>query len=465
MPRRRIANPLLIAAVAALGCGITEEPAAPHAAPAPPDRVRVSTLLTRLQDADAKVRADTMDELNGRAEAGFAPRDGVRLLQEAAKRPPGWPYTGQLIWAAAGRPGPDDIPAVIEAFPRYSPEARWAALTLLARLPDADAAEALLKLAQGPPPAAPKAASHVPADRDSPVPALPDPLPGFPVGTLADRPRHAGIFFPALLDQLPRRPLQHGILRVAAAFAEAGLLTGETLGPHAQELTALLVDRLERTEAPGLAPGPDETSRITAAVQKREEMRDLVDLLALVPTPTSEDVLRRLLPGPDAEVSAHAAVALIRREAGVDPEALAVPSSDPGLRLWLWGRLRDLGQADRLPQRFRTQEALAESEFVSWLARSPGLGRAPDAIEPMGDYPAIGRLGRRRVYLLRFRIAQPEELARRGWMAGWVSYPPDGEPTLGGEAATHFLPWDDRSPRGHVAISQDEGGRAGAEEE
>ena len=423
---------LLPASLGLLGC---EEEAPPTpAATAPLRRVRVGDLIERLRGPDAAARANAGLQLMAMGREGFAPKDGIRLLRAAAEPAArgGDRDPSVLVRAASARPGPDDVAVVLERFNRYDADSRKAALDLLARLPDRRAAEALMRLVR----------AH----------ARSDGLAALPVGPLSDLPRHPDVYFPALLDYLDRSELRPGICRIAAAFADAGLLDGRLLGPHAARLADLLEARLDVLLDPN---GPGEAA---AEPEVRREACALLDLAPGVATPELEVGLNRALSGRDPEVVAHAAVAQLRRGRPVDPEALAVAAARPEVRAWLWGRLVRIGQLDVLPERYRTQAALAESELVAWLARSPALGRPPDAIEPAGDLTfRSGFAPARRYYLFRFRVDAPESLADRGWMAGWVSYPPSGEPALGGQAGSRFLPWDDRTPLGHITGGQEMG--------
>ena len=426
---------LLPAALAVPGCAGDDEADAPiHEATPAIRRVRVLDLVERLRGPDAEARAGAEQQLMMMGRAGFTPKDGVRVLRAAAEAGPKGRASarGLLVRSAAARPGPDDVPVVVELFPRYDPDSRRAALELLARLPGRAAAEALVRLVR----------AHARGD---------DPL-TLPVGTLVDRPRHADVYFPALLNFLDRSDLRPGVCRVAAAFADAGLLDERLLRPQAERLADLLESRLDILLDPN---GPGEAA---AEPEAHQEVCALLDLSAHVPTPDVEAGLRRALGGRDPEVVAHAAVALLRQDRPVEPEALAVAAAHAEVRAWLWTHLRGLGQLDALPERFQTQAALAESEFVAWLTRSPTLGRAPDAIEPAGDLPfRAGFAPPQTYYLFRFRVDAPESLADRGWMAGWVSYPPGRAPALGGKAGSRFLPWDDHTALGHISGSQQAG--------
>jgi len=441
MPRRparlRPLAALLPAVLIVSGCAGGEGDAPRSEATPAIRRVRVRDLIDRLRSTDAGDREAAERQLMTMGRAGFPPKDGVRLLRAAAEAKAGARVEGRpsargiLVRAAAERPGPDDRPVVVELYARYDGESRRAALELLARLPGRDAAEALIRLVR----------AH--ARGDGPL--------TLPVGALCDRPRHADVYFPALLDYLDRSDLRPGVCRIAAAFAAADLLDGRLLRPHADRFADLLESRLDILLDPN---GPGEAAEPSV----HQEACAILDLSTLIPTPEIEGGLRRALAGREPELSAHAAVALLRQDRPVEPEDLVVAAERPEVHAWLWGRLKDLDQLDALPERYRTQAALAESELVAWLAQAPDLGRPPDAIEPAGDLVfRAGFAAPRIYYLFRFRVDAPENLADRGWMAGWVSYPPGREPALGGNAGSRFVPWDDRTARGHVAGGQPAG--------
>ncbi len=435
MPRRRLLLALIVAWLAPLGCDFDDEEAE---TPPPADtpvaaRTRVKTLLTQLQDPKEQAREAALAEILEQAHGGFHPRDGVRLLQEPAKRPLDWPYGLRLIQAAGQRPKPDDVPAIVEGFPHYSPQARFASLEILARLPSRDAAEALVQLIR----------DSAPGEKWGKGPDLP----AFPLGTLAILPRHPEILFPSILSQLNRKSLRPGILQLAIANLEAGWVGEPILRSFAKQLSNWTIEGLTSLDE------IDSDERGSQEI----EVQNLIKVLAWLPGPPSEEALRRALADGSPAIRGLAALALTRHGADVESDAFEPVAADPSLRLWIWGRLQSLKRTDLMPARYRSQEALAESELYDWLEQSDEPGQAPEAVEFMGDFHATGPKGRRHIFLFRFRVAAPEPLAQRGWLAGTVGYPPlddeEDAPLTDGEVSSRLDPWDARTPRGHVRKS------------
>lgn len=427
-PARRILFPLALALAALAGCEEAEEET-PVTAPTPSaPRPKIKSLAEKMRDPSQDVRNNARAQLFNLAAAGLAPKDGVRLLIEAAEPVPKGleSIRPDFVRAAARLPSPDAVPFVEELFPRYDRETKAEALGLLANLPGRDAATAYLRLVLQSPPSE-----------------------NLPIGTLAEEPRHADILFPKLLDLAGIPELLPGVCRVATAYAEQGLLTAETLRPLADRLAEPLVAKVELLEGRSLfRPKPEvvEGWRSLAIA--------LLDLVAHAPTPRIAEVARRALGVDDRKVKAHALISLLKQGEMVEAETAATVAADPRVRLWLRAQLQDLDRMDLYPEAFRTQEAIAEGEFAQSLAGPDGDLPDVEAIRYEGTQTAwTARGAARQFYLFRFRLAEPDARARRGWMAGWVSYPPNVQPspTTGGLCGTNFTPYDNLTPEGHIA--------------
>ena len=415
-------------AVLAIGCEDTPKPAVLPTPPTPIVHFKIKTLIDRLRDADPTVREDADRQLMAMAGAGFAPKDSARLLlaaaEPAAKGLEGVPP--KLLKAASVNPSPDAVPFVEELFPRYPRPAKFQALNLLATLKGRPAAETYLRLLAKAP------------DLDS-----------LPIGTLATEPRHADVIFPKLLDDLGKPKLLPGICQVAAAYAEEGLLTTEALRPYAETLAGLLAAKVELLEG-------RELYQTEAAVEEswRGIACVLLDLLAHEPTPHVVEVTRRAFGVDDPKVKAHALVALLKQGEMIGVDEAERVASHASVRLWLRGQLQDLDRFDLYPERFRNQESTAEAELAAWLA-SPGvLGHEVEAIECAGNQTIWTAQGAARLfYIFKFRVPRSDPRSRKGWMAAWISYPPNvqPQPATGGLCGTNFISWLDLSPEGHIA--------------
>ncbi len=412
-------------ACAAWGCGAEDGQVAPPPPP-PAARFKIKLLIDRLSDKDAAVRSAAKDQLMGMAAQGFSPKDAARLLLAAVGPAPKGqePVPAILVRAAGVRPTPDALPFVEELYPKFVDEAKVEALVLLARLPSPEAATAYLRLL-----------------RQHPS------LASLPLGTLADEPRHPEILFPGLLEFTSRPALLLGVCEVASAFAEEGLLTSEVLHPYADRLADQLAARVELLEGRDLyQPKPE------VAFEWRHLACHLLDLVAHAPTPKVNEVSRHALALNDPEVKAHAIVSLLKQGEPVGADVVEEAAAPPRNRLWLRRQLVDLDRNDLFPAQFATQQALAEAELWQWLS-SPGILR--DALEELAfagmqtDLSAQGPA--RQYYLFRFRVGQPRAFTQKGWMAAWISYPANREPSLGGISGTRYTAWDALKPEGHIA--------------
>ena len=415
-------------ALLAIGCENAKEKAEAPATPPPPSaHFKVKTLIDRMRDADPKVREAAGRQLVGMAGAGFAPKDGNRLLlaaaEPAAKGLDALPTS--LVHAAGINPSPDAVPMVEELYAKFGDPAKLEALELLANLPGRPAAEAYMRLL----------AKSQGLDR-------------LPVGSLAREPRHPDVFFPALLDLAKSSVMLPDACEVAAAFAEEGLLTTETLRPHADPLAELLDAKVELLEGHGLYQPTPEVEEGWRKLACR-----LLDLLAYAPSPRIAEVSQRALTLDDSRVKAHAMISLLKQGEMIDAQTAERVASNAGVRLWLRVQLQDLDRFDLFPERFRTQEATAEGELAAWLATPGALGREPLSLEYSGTQTAWTSQGpARQFYLFKFQAPQDDPRSQKGWMAAWVSYPPHVQPlpATGGLCGTSFMPWPDLSPEGHI---------------
>jgi hypothetical protein len=115
-----------------------------------PRRTTIDEIIVGLgnpDDGERQAAADALRHLRG---VGLSVRDGRTALRAATRRFPGRDPlddpAAELVWAVAAEPRPEYIPLVVDLYPQYSDEAKHAALNLLARLPDRDAAVAYMEI-------------------------------------------------------------------------------------------------------------------------------------------------------------------------------------------------------------------------------------------------------------------------------------------------------------------------------
>src|SRR5205823_2064036 len=133
---------------------------------------QVRDLLERLANSEGSARQQASDQLWNLGRRGLSPKDGIRVLKAAARPFPAdrEPLSEFLIQVVAQKPHPSEIPTVVEEFPRLGDRAKRAALDLLARIEDREAASAYVQLVR----------AHAGSTG----------FPGLALGTFLEHPRH-----------------------------------------------------------------------------------------------------------------------------------------------------------------------------------------------------------------------------------------------------------------------------------
>jgi hypothetical protein len=181
----------------------------------------------------------------------------------------------------------------------------------------------------------------------------------------------------------------------------------------------------------------------------------VLDLMGYFPAPEVERVLHEASRFKDPSLAGFAAGSLLRLGREVDPVIIERIAASPEMRSWLFDHLRELGKRGSFPAKWATQEALAESVMVRWLAYPTELGRGPDQIEVAKVVsedvgPPYGALD---WYLLRFRTDPPHWSSGKGWMAGVAGpFKRADEPSTKdyGDTFSTLAAWDEQTPEEHV---------------
>lgn len=108
-------------------------------------------------------------------------------------------------------------------------------------------------------------------------------------------------------------------------------------------------------------------------------------------------------------------------------ELIARHAAEPATRNYLYGKLREIGRAERFPAEFRTLEKIAESDLVGWLMHPNELASAPAEIQLVRRVPVLENEKSGCCFLFRFRAAEEHWAAARGWMSGVAGPYWDGE--------------------------------------
>ena len=129
-------------------------------------------------------------------------------------------------------------------------------------------------------------------------------------------------------------------------------------------------------------------------------------------------------------------------------EALAASADTRNI---LFSELRALQREDLFPQKYRSIEAIGESDLVIWLLHPNELGTKPDEIEAMKQIEREEGGDKYRFVVYRFRTREPHWTAKDGWLAGiagpyWEGKTPNGLP---GGVFSKFEPYDSKSADQH----------------
>jgi hypothetical protein len=398
-------------------------------------------ILNDLQSKEEKVREAAQSDLfRLRHIADELPAEqGLKALRAAAQPYPfDKPVPGELseylVDVAARRPRPEYVPIVVELFGKFSSRAKWWAQAILTGLDSREAASAYMETVR----------RHGPSGE----------IPRLLTGPLAQRPRHADIIFPELLAYARVPTLSFDIYRLCLAYADAGLVSVQTLAPFANQVVSdycVLADQLLPAQQTAGVAWMWENSY----AGKRVDAGLLLDLLGRFPAADTEAVLRRALEYRDPRLKYFAIQSLLRLGRPVGPRNVEEVAAHAEMRNWLYDELRARGQLEIFPQMYCTQAAFAEANLVNWLTYPTELGRVPDEIELMNVLPIDTGLpdGIFDYYLFRFRTHQPHWSAKHGWTAGVAGpFRRTDEPTTEalGDTFSTFTPWENKPPVEHI---------------
>lgn len=399
-------------------------------APEPARRAAALTALRRVRRPLTPAQTTRMLRLALELDRAGTPPGPAQDPRAAPARPPAGsrsapegpvprvdPRPAALLDAAARSSSPEDLRRIDEGYAVLTPVTRSAALRALLEPNDRDA------LARG--------IARVVGERDPAV--------QFPARALF--PIRAELLFPELLRLGEAHPWWPELLdfvvercgdvrEVTAAGARGEALLLAHLSP--------LRDRL--------------SAHARASARPSDLYRALLDQAALAiealgcfaePSARRLATLRVLEEEPDATLRLHAVQALLALDQPVSDATLAGLAGDDQARATIFRVLAPRGQLARLPAEACTQEALARSHLVGWLAHPAELGQPPAAIAFMG------RVHRQEgdYFVFRFR-----EQVGAAWLAG-VAGPYAADSVTADEpddVFSEFRPASLRTAEGHV---------------
>lgn len=397
----------------------------------------LESIVADLRSGDADVRSKAADRLKALQKGGLPAAAGVLALTSAAGSFPEGDDVEDgaalLVAAAAERPTGDYAPLVEAHFTRYSPEARFWALRLLANMEGGGGAESVLAILR-----------HHAADCEEVDLST-------ALGPMV--PSAAGKLFPELLEYLKDERLGIYVAYLAYEAVSQGDIPDSALIPFVEPLLALYMKEREvlvprqRTEGHRWMWEED-------YLAARDHAGLLLDLFGEVPSHHIRSELTRAMTDyTDPKLLGFAAVSMVRQGAPVSSDTLDRIAADAEIRNKLFELLERSGRADLFPPRYKTQEAFAESAMVGWLVYPTELGQVPDEIELMKVLTS-GKPGEEEdFYVFRFRMDEPHWAAKDGWMAGIAGgFAHRNQPTITADGHTFsgFTAWDSQSPEEHL---------------
>jgi hypothetical protein len=198
-----------------------------------------------------------------------------------------------------------------------------------------------------------------------------------------EAPLAAAALFPRLLDAVAHPTIASIAIDAANYFTRTGALTVHPASERRAALVALLnsiVVRLGKLEAGSADEGVWEEHR-RQAEEGVSLFISLADALALIGDRSAIAALKQGAELHHRRLRTEAAAALARLgdDAGVD--MLVALTAEPVVRARATAYLDELSHGDRVPQEYRTPEAVAAGKLAQHLAAPLQFGLAPQSIE------------------------------------------------------------------------------------
>ncbi len=178
----------------------------------------------------------------------------------------------------------------------------------------------------------------------------------------------------------------------------------------------------------------------------------MLDMFGYINTQKSNEILKGALKLEDNNLKLFAALSLIRLDEKVAPEVLENIAADDEDRLPLSVNLLGMQKGGLFPDKYNTQELLAQSDMVIWLIYPTELGRTPDEIAFEKKQRVEENGEQMDYYLFKFRSTDTA-FANDGWMAGVSGgYLVKDEPTpyAMGSTFSSFEKWEAKTPEQHL---------------
>lgn len=402
-------------------------------------KISLKTILATLKSKRLGERETAIEKLELMAKNGLSVSQGKIVLKAAAEKYPPRKYSfldtpRTLVEIASIKPFPDYVPIILELFDRYNDGARTQSLCMLNTMPEKEAAEAYLKLLDS---FAGKGG-----------------LQYLVLGDLGNNPRHAEVFFPALLKFTKLPKFKYSIYLLLLSFFQKGLLQQDQIHSHLQNLYSAYAKCEEKLMAQQQPSGAAWMWRPRYSVLRADAALYL-DMFGYLPGKKTMQFLRNALKYSDPRLKYFAVISLLRLGQPVAVKHITEVAASAEMRSHLFSELEEMAKSHFFPQKYRNQKALAEAKMISWLTYPTELGRVPDEIELMNiiSTKPEGSSKIADYYIYRFRTHKPDSFAKKGWMA-CISGPYFHNAGLSVDSATDtfscFEPWDSKQSEEHL---------------
>ncbi|MDQ7825695.1 MAG: ankyrin repeat domain-containing protein [Candidatus Eremiobacteraeota bacterium] len=270
-----------------------------------------------------------------------------------------------------------------------------------------------------------------------------------PLGTLAEKPRHATELFPLILESAFIEGLTSSITLLLRCYHKSGLVSAEAANPFIprwlEACSSLCGDVRRIQQKSGAAWRWEDAYRSI-----RASLIDMIFRLSAVPDPRVIKELCGICDLYDPNIKFYAVLALLESGERVEPHYLEEVAACPEVRRDFLVSLGQMGKGSLFPRRYLTQAAIAESDMAVWLAFPTELGSPPGQIELVKVFTVKADAATLEYYLFRFKPLLPD-CPFQGWMAGISGPYPKGTLTLDSPRGTFstFTPWEQMPPEKH----------------
>lgn len=190
--------------------------------------------------------------------------------------------------------------------------------------------------------------------------------------------------FPALLEGLAHEQVAVAVLDLANRFTRDGRCQPHPASGRQPQLIQLLVrlthqlERLQRAALAGTDPQPQRREQVETGIALALA---LCDALGLMGAAEASGPLTDLVQLQHRRLRAEAAAALTRLGDAAGKQTLLELASEPSVRLRVMAYAEELEIESEIDEAYRSPEAVAEAELVTYLAQPTMMGVPPTTCE------------------------------------------------------------------------------------